>query len=109
MNRGKHDVIEKQRVAPKQPIQCSYGKVTQMLMIDRVKFAAIDEVNHVRHLYDGHACVFQYNPNAFYKTVKIWNMGQYIIGEKDVSNAPFFSELPGKVFTKKCTASWDSR
>jgi len=51
---GPFHVVEVEVVAPKQPVQRRDGEVAQMLMVDGVERAVVDEIDDVGHLDDGH-------------------------------------------------------
>ena len=51
-------------------------EITQVLMIDRVELAAIDQVFNIRHFDDRNAFRFQQETQALNKSIEIRDVGQ---------------------------------
>jgi hypothetical protein len=50
MDREAAHVVEEQAVAAEQALERGHRKVAQVLVIDRVELAVLDQVDHVGHL-----------------------------------------------------------
>ena len=77
-------VVNIQTMAAEQCVGTRNRKVAEMFMIDGVELAFLDQIAHIRKLDNGHAIVPEHRPDAGDKIVRIGNMRDDIIGDKQV-------------------------
>ena len=61
------------------------GEVAEVLVVDGVELAVVDQVAHVGELDHGHAVVLQQGGDAGHEAVGVGHVGQDVVGVDDVA------------------------
>ncbi len=83
------DVVQIQPMLPEQFIQRRDREVAEVLVVDRVEFHMIDEIHHIGHFNDSQAILLQDRMDAGNKAIQIRDVGQDIVGQKDIGLLAF--------------------
>ncbi len=79
-------------MATEQLVDCRYREVAQVLVVDCVEFAVIDQIANVRELQDRHACRLEHPRNTLDETVGIGDVRQHVIGVQHVCRQALLRE-----------------
>src|SRR6185312_3752058 len=101
VNSQRLDAIQKQAVALEQIAQRGDREVAQVLVIDRVELAVIDEIAHVRCFDDCNTIVLQQRRDAGNEAVRVGDVGQDVVGVNDVRDLALPGEIPRELRSKK--------
>ena len=101
VNREMLHVIEEKGVHAEETVQGSQGKITEMLVIDGVEFAAIHQILHVGHLQDGNPIVFEQRVDPLHKSVQIRDMSENIVADDDVRLLAGGGQFSGQTFAEE--------
>src|SRR3989338_3524202 len=82
-------------------IESGQRKITEMLMIDRVKFATVDQIFHIGHFEDRHTVLLQQDADPLDKTVQVGHVRQDIVGDNNVGLFSLIAQFSGKVGAEK--------
>src|SRR6516164_2273381 len=83
-----HDVVKKQSVILEKLLQRRDGKVTEMLMIDSVEFAVLNQIEQIGYFYYNNAVFLEKERGALDKSAKVGDMSQDIIRGDQVRSLP---------------------
>ena len=84
------DLVQVQPVAAEQLVQRRHGEVAQMLMIDRVELAVVNEVHQIRTLDHRHAVILEDDPDALDEPVEVRHVRQHVVRQEHIGGLPFF-------------------
>ena len=93
VRREQIDVVDVQAVARVEILQARHAVVAQVLVIDRVELAVIDQVFHVRRFGDERPGVFQNRRDARDEAVGVGDVRHHVVRVNDVRFLPFGGEL----------------
>ncbi len=81
---GALHVVQVKAMIAEKPRQRRHREVAEMLVIDGVELALLDQVDDVRRLDDGHACGLQQGSDAVDEAVQIGHVGEHIVSQEDI-------------------------
>src|SRR5262249_22248477 len=84
MNRGVLQVIQKKAMFAEEAFQCGHREVTQMLMINGIEFAMLDEINQVGDFDHENSALFEKQRNPINETTKVCDVCEDVVGEEYV-------------------------
>ncbi len=82
-------------------LECGYGEVTQMLVIDRVELTVIDEILDIRSFDHRDAVVLQQSGNASHESVRVGHVSQNVVAVDDIGSLALCYELDGQLMSKE--------
>ena len=82
-------------MAPEQLIERRDREVAQVLMVDRVELAVVDQIDQIGHLQDRDAVLFEQGGDALDQAVQVGHVGEHVVGEDHVG-APALGLEPGR-------------
>ncbi len=97
MNAQRLDAVEVQAVALEQILQRRDREVAQVLVVDRVELAVIDQIPHVGRFDHGDAGVFEQCGDAGHETVGVGHVCQHVVGVNHVGSLALRGELCGEL------------
>ena len=89
------DMVEIESMPSEKTIESSDGEIAEMLMVNGVKLAVVNQIDDIGHFNDGDARVLQQQTNTRHKAVEIGHMSQHIISQKYVGSISLLHELSG--------------
>ena len=84
MKREALDVAHHQAMRAEEPVERGEREVGEMLVIDRVEFAPIDEVADVRHLDHDQSARLQDATDAAHDAAELGDVGEHVVGMQHV-------------------------
>ncbi len=84
MNGEPPDVVQVEAMAPEEVVQRGDREVAQVLVVDGVELAVVDEILDVRHLDDCNAVVLEQARDAAHEAVGVGHVGEDVVGVDDV-------------------------
>ncbi len=75
MDRDAFHILDDQAMPPEQGVQRGQGKIAEVLVVDGVELAMVQQVFHVRHLDHDDAIVLQHGFHALDHPVEIGDVG----------------------------------
>ena len=82
-------------MAPEQLVERGDREVAQVLMVDRVELAVVDQIDQIGHLQDRDAVLFEQGRDALDQAVEVGDVGQHVVGDDHVG-APALGLEPGR-------------
>ena len=87
------DTVQIQPMAPEQAFDRGDREVAEMLVIDRVELAVVDQVAHVVHLDHGDAVVLEQRRDSVDESVRVRDVREHVVGMHDIGPAALGDEL----------------
>src|SRR5437588_486325 len=98
------DVHQSQVMPVETAIERGHGEVTEMLVVNRVKLALIEERLDVWHLDDRPAIILEQRANPGNETVEVRHVGQNVVSVKEVGARSLarkrLSQFPAEKFAE---------
>ena len=95
------DVIQRESVPLEETRQGCHREVAQMLVVDRVKLAVVDQILNVRDFDDDHTVFLQEDPDTFHEPVEVGDVGQDVVGDDHVRSDAFVAQPRGQLITEE--------
>ena len=93
-------VVQEQPVPAQQVVDRRHREVAQVLVVDGVELAVVDQVAHVGKLDDRHAVGLEQGGDAGHETVGVGHVGQHVVGVDDVGLLALGGQLLGQSMPK---------
>ena len=91
------NVVDEESVPSEQVIERGDRKVAEVLVIDRVELAVLDQVDHVGHLENRDpAGLLQQNGYPRHQAIEVRHMGEHVIGDDQIGGATLGPEPAGE-------------
>jgi hypothetical protein len=108
MNRDARHVLHAQTVSPKELVDGGQREVAQMLVVNGVELASIDQVFDIRNLDDGDPRIFQDGGHPADHPVQVGHMSEHVVCVEDVGLLPSIAQAVAKLRTEEFTKRWNS-
>ncbi len=101
MNGQGLDPIEKQTVALEEIPQRGHGEIAQVLVIDRVELAVIDQILDVRRFDYRDSVILQQRRDSFHEAVGVGHVREHVVAVNDVGSLALRDQLRGELVTEE--------
>ncbi len=108
MYRNLLHVVEEETMITEQAFEGDHGKVAEVLVVDGVEFALLDEIDEIGNFNDCDPVRFEKQLHAFDEAVQIRDVRENVVSQKDVGLLAFRLEFTRKLFGEKGTNAVDA-
>ena len=102
------DMIQVQGMPSKEFVHRGYREVAQVLVINGVELAVLDQVANIRRFDDCHTIILEQNANAFDEAVEIGYVGEHIVSNDHVGALALCAQLLCETLGEERTQGGDA-
>ena len=102
------DVIEPQTVTLHEPIDRGARVVAEVLVVDGIELAMIDEFPHIRVLDSDETIILEEMRHPGHEAIQIGDVGENVVGDDDIGLLSLCPEARGEFGTKELGKGWNA-